>query len=170
MTETKLQNIEKIKGNESKDLSDKQFAAEIRRLRTLKGLSQEDLGALVFEKQTIISRIEAANYGITLDIVMRLAAALKTDPHRLADIYWGTSITEYRNTNAEALDRIWEIMETYYLPTHLPTTTPNIRTEHTKHNLAAFDKARKERDEREATQDTQPETNEQHNEDITNML
>jgi transcriptional regulator with XRE-family HTH domain len=99
-----------------KALAAQEFAREIVRLRELAGISQKRLGALVGIEQALISRIELANYGISLDLVFRLAKAFNDNPHRLADIYWGIDSTSYNTADKELINNIWSLMLNYFQP------------------------------------------------------
>jgi transcriptional regulator with XRE-family HTH domain len=101
---------------ERKELAQKEFAQEIRRLRNKAGLSQKRLGALIGVEQTIMARIEKGTHGVTLDLVLRFARAFNDDPHRLANIYWGIGSTEYIDANKRILDSIWDLIYPHYQP------------------------------------------------------
>jgi transcriptional regulator with XRE-family HTH domain len=114
---------------DKKELADKEFAAEVRKLRDRAGLSQRDLALLIGVEQTIIARIEKGNYGITLDLVLRLAKAFKDDPYRLASVYWGIGSSQYVDANKKTLDAVWEIMHKHYQPKPTDPATPPIPEE-----------------------------------------
>jgi transcriptional regulator with XRE-family HTH domain len=80
---------------DKKELAQKEFAQEIKRLRDRAGLSQKDLGLLIGVEQTIIARIEKGKHGITLDLVLRLAKAFNDDPFRLANVFGGLRQTHF---------------------------------------------------------------------------
>jgi transcriptional regulator with XRE-family HTH domain len=56
------------------------LARNVRQLRDLKGLSQEELSALAHIDRTYVSHIENCNYAATIDVLEELAAALQVDP------------------------------------------------------------------------------------------
>lgn len=99
-----------------KELAQQEFAQEARRLREKAGLSQKQLGILMGIEQAIISRIELANYGITLDVVLRYANFFHEDPHRLASVYWGSGENESSDINKKVLDSVWEMLSAHYQP------------------------------------------------------
>jgi transcriptional regulator with XRE-family HTH domain len=55
------------------------FAANLRRLRLERGLSQEELAHRTGIDRTYVSHLERLRYNPTLDMVERLAAALEID-------------------------------------------------------------------------------------------
>ncbi|MBW7836521.1 MAG: helix-turn-helix transcriptional regulator [Sphingomonadales bacterium] len=59
------------------------FAANLRRLREDKGLSQEELAFRGEIDRTYISSLERLEYCPTLDMVEKLSKALKVDPLEL---------------------------------------------------------------------------------------
>jgi transcriptional regulator with XRE-family HTH domain len=115
----KMTNLDYDKQNEDarKELSAQKFGEEIQRLRLRADLSQDELGVLTGDKQGVISRIEKAKYGVTLDLVFRLAVALHDDPYRLASIYWDSYSTEYVDGSKEILNAIWDLLSRHYLHT-----------------------------------------------------
>jgi transcriptional regulator with XRE-family HTH domain len=96
-------------------LSARRFGDEIRRLRLNRDLTQDQLGLLTGDKQGVISRVERAEYGVTLDLVYRLSIALHDDPYRLAAIFWDNYSKDYLDENQQLLNSIWEIMSSHYL-------------------------------------------------------
>lgn len=139
-TNLQLKNIE---AEDEKELAAKEFAAEIKRLRLKAGLSQKTLGALIGEEQTIMSRIELASYGVTLDLVIRLAVAFNDNPHRLADIYWGIDSRTYDNANKAVLDKIWDLIYPHYQPIpDMPPPQPG--REHSEQTKSEIVRARAE--------------------------
>lgn len=128
-TMTPKEDIEQNLLDEAKKaLSAQQFAAEILRLREEADLTQKELAALIKVDKAVISRVENANHGVSLDLVMDLSIALKQDPHRLANIYWGMSDDIYNDQSRFTLERIKEILDKYYSPAnqiHHPPFTIN---------------------------------------------
>lgn len=59
------------------------FAANLRRTRQAAGVSQEELATLADVDRTYISSLERENYAATIDVIERIAAALKIDPAEL---------------------------------------------------------------------------------------
>jgi len=59
------------------------FAANLRRTRQAAGVSQEDLAMLADIDRTYVSSLERENYAATIDVIERIAAALKVDPAEL---------------------------------------------------------------------------------------
>lgn len=59
------------------------FGPVLRRLRLGKNLSQEELAALVDVSPSYISRMESDLKIPNLEMIFRLAGALKTKPHEL---------------------------------------------------------------------------------------
>jgi transcriptional regulator with XRE-family HTH domain len=59
------------------------FAKNLRRLRTLKGLSQEDVALEADLNRTYVSDLERQVYVPTLDVVDKVAMALNVDPLEL---------------------------------------------------------------------------------------
>jgi len=59
------------------------LANNIRRLRLLKGWSQEDLAAAAEIDRTYVSAIERCRYSVSLDVLERLARALEVEAHLL---------------------------------------------------------------------------------------
>ena len=55
------------------------FAANLRAIRNAKGLSQEDLADLAEIDRTYVSSLERCEYSASLDVVERIAIALKVD-------------------------------------------------------------------------------------------
>ena len=119
-------------------LSAQQFADEILMLREAAGLTQRGLAALIKVDKAVISRVENANHGVSLDLVMLLSVALKQDPHHLANIYWGISDDIYNDRSRFTLEQIKEILDKFYNlsnknqhpPKHNPVlTTPEMQAE-----------------------------------------
>lgn len=127
---TGLNSIKKETEDARKALSDQKFGNEIERLRLEAGLSQDELGKLTGDRQSVIHRIEKAKYGVTLDLVFRLAVALRDDPHRLASIYWDSYSDKYSDENKRVLDSIWDVISTHYL--RQPQQPPATVTDPTK--------------------------------------
>lgn len=99
-----------------KELAKQEFAQEAKRLREKAGLSQKQLGMMMGIEQAIISRIERAVYGITLDVVLSYAKTFNDDPYRLANIYWGVDTRSFADSNKQILDTIWNLLSTIYQP------------------------------------------------------
>ena len=59
------------------------FAANLKRMRTQRGLSQEELAHLADIDRTYVSHLERDRYNPTLGMVERLAASLEVDPLEL---------------------------------------------------------------------------------------
>lgn len=59
------------------------FASNLRRLRTAKGLSQEELAHRANLDRTYISSLERAVYAASLDTLERLAKELSVSPEEL---------------------------------------------------------------------------------------
>ena len=59
------------------------FAANLRRARHAKGLSQEALAADADVDRRYLSKIETSTTSVGLDIIARLAAVLECEPHEL---------------------------------------------------------------------------------------
>lgn len=59
------------------------LARNVRRLRAERGLSQEKLGFEAKVSMTSISHIETERYAATVDVIGRIAAALKVPMHEL---------------------------------------------------------------------------------------
>lgn len=59
------------------------LARNLRRLRAERGLSQEKLGFEAKVSMTSISHIETERYAATIDIIAKLATALKIPLHEL---------------------------------------------------------------------------------------
>ena len=58
-------------------------ANNLKRLRRLRGLSQEELAHLADIDRTYVSLLERQKYGATVDVIARLASALQVEPHEL---------------------------------------------------------------------------------------
>jgi DNA-binding XRE family transcriptional regulator len=114
---------------DKKELAQKEFAQEVKRLRDRAGLSQKDLGLLIGVEQTIIVRIEKGKHGITLDLVLRLAKAFNDDPFRLANVFWGIEANALLDKNKKTLDAVWDIMHKHYQPKPTAPATPPIPEE-----------------------------------------
>jgi len=56
------------------------LAANLRRIRAERGLSQDDFAALVGVHRTYINHLEQAKRGPTIDVIERMADRLKVDP------------------------------------------------------------------------------------------
>jgi transcriptional regulator with XRE-family HTH domain len=56
------------------------FAANLRRLRHAKGLSQEDLAHEAEVNRTYLSKIEKGSTWVGLEIIAKLAAVLQVEP------------------------------------------------------------------------------------------
>jgi transcriptional regulator with XRE-family HTH domain len=56
------------------------FAANLRRLRNAKGLSQDDLAYEAEVSRSYLSQLEKGKFYASLQIIGRLAAALKVEP------------------------------------------------------------------------------------------
>jgi transcriptional regulator with XRE-family HTH domain len=59
------------------------LAANLKRLRKAKGLSQEELAHRVGIDRTYVSALERQVYAASIDLVGRLAEALEVDPQTL---------------------------------------------------------------------------------------
>jgi transcriptional regulator with XRE-family HTH domain len=59
------------------------LAANLKRLRKAKGLSQEELAHRVGIDRTYVSALERRVYAASIDLVGRLAEALEVDPETL---------------------------------------------------------------------------------------
>jgi transcriptional regulator with XRE-family HTH domain len=57
----------------------KRVAVNVQRLRREQQLSQEDLGALAGLHQTYLSQVESAKRNPSIDVVERIAKALRVD-------------------------------------------------------------------------------------------
>jgi transcriptional regulator with XRE-family HTH domain len=114
---------------DKKELAQKEFAQEVKRLRDRADLSQKELGLLIGVEQTIIARIEKGKHGITLDLVLRLAKAFNDDPFRLANVFWGIEANALLDKNKKTLDAVWEIMHKHYQPKLINPSTPPIPEE-----------------------------------------
>jgi transcriptional regulator with XRE-family HTH domain len=56
------------------------FAANLRRLRNAKGLSQDDLAYEAEISRSYLSQLEKGSFHASLKIIGRLAGAMKVDP------------------------------------------------------------------------------------------
>lgn len=61
------------------------FAANVRRFRNDRGLTQEQLGELAGISSTYISKVERLVSSPTLDIIVKIAEALDVSPAKLFD-------------------------------------------------------------------------------------
>jgi transcriptional regulator with XRE-family HTH domain len=61
----------------------RRLAANLLALRLRKGLSQQQLADLAGLSRNYVSELERATRNVSLEVVERLGAALKTDPLRL---------------------------------------------------------------------------------------
>lgn len=59
------------------------LAANLRRIRAERGLSQDDFAALVEVHRTYINHLEQAKRSPTIDVIERMADRLKIDPSDL---------------------------------------------------------------------------------------
>jgi transcriptional regulator with XRE-family HTH domain len=59
------------------------LAMNLRHLRKIRKMSQEDLGYAADIDRTYVSSIERAKYATSIDVLGRLAAALEVDPTEL---------------------------------------------------------------------------------------
>ena len=59
------------------------MASNVRRIRTLRGWSQEKLAQLAQIDRTHLARFETRAINISIDVMFRLAAALRVDATRL---------------------------------------------------------------------------------------
>lgn len=59
------------------------LAHNLRRYRTLRGLSQEELAHLADIDRTYVSSLERSQYAAGIDVLERLALALQVAPHEL---------------------------------------------------------------------------------------
>jgi len=59
------------------------FAANLRRLRHAKGLSQEELAYEAEVNRTYLSRLEKGGFYVGLEIIWKLAAVLEVEPAEL---------------------------------------------------------------------------------------
>lgn len=75
-----------IDSNELDPYLRSRLAGHVRRLRTLKGISQELLSADCGFHRTYISQVERATTNITIDNLQRLADGLGVDPSELLAI------------------------------------------------------------------------------------
>ena len=60
-----------------------QMGANVKRLRKVHGLSQEELGLRIEADQAYISRIESGHLNLTVESIAELAAALETQISKL---------------------------------------------------------------------------------------
>ena len=56
------------------------FAQNLRRIRTEKGVSQEELAYRAGIDRTYISSLERQVYGVSIDVLEQIAKGLKVDP------------------------------------------------------------------------------------------
>jgi DNA-binding XRE family transcriptional regulator len=129
------------KEDERKELAAKEFAEEVKRLRAKHNITQEQLGKLIKVQQPIMTRIENGTYGISLDLVNKIAVALHEDRHRLADVYWGVVSSEFNDPNKEVLDTIWSLLLSHYQP--IPPKEPNPLSKHDENKLKKIEQSRK---------------------------
>jgi transcriptional regulator with XRE-family HTH domain len=61
------------------------IGANVRRLRTARGLTQEQLAELIDSDQPYVSEIEGGLINLTADILQSLAGALGVTPRELCD-------------------------------------------------------------------------------------
>jgi transcriptional regulator with XRE-family HTH domain len=61
------------------------IGANVRRLRTARGLTQEELAELIDSDQPYVSEIEGGLINLTADILQSLAVALGVTPRELCD-------------------------------------------------------------------------------------
>jgi transcriptional regulator with XRE-family HTH domain len=61
------------------------FAANLRRLRHERGLSQDDLAYVAKVSRSYLSQIEKGSFYASLKIIERVARVLKVDPARLLE-------------------------------------------------------------------------------------
>jgi transcriptional regulator with XRE-family HTH domain len=61
------------------------IGANVRRLRTTRGLTQEQLAELIDSDQPYVSEIEGGLINLTADILQSLAVALSVTPRELCD-------------------------------------------------------------------------------------
>lgn len=59
------------------------FAGNLKRLRRLRGLSQEELAYRAEIDRTYVSLLERQKYGATIDVIAKLAEALEIEPFEL---------------------------------------------------------------------------------------
>jgi len=62
------------------------FAKNLKRLRLAKGLSQEELAHRADIDRTYISSLERCVYGVSIDVLARLAVVLEVEPAELLKI------------------------------------------------------------------------------------
>ncbi len=67
------------------------FARNLRRLRQARGLSQEELAAEADISREYLGALERAGYSASIDVIERLAKALRTDPVKLLEMTRGTT-------------------------------------------------------------------------------
>lgn len=59
------------------------FAANLRSRRKAAGMTQEDLAFRADLDRTYISSLERCRYGVSIDVIERLAKELDLEPHQL---------------------------------------------------------------------------------------
>lgn len=59
------------------------FANNLKKLRRLRGLSQEELAYRAEIDRTYVSLLERQKYGATIDVIAKLAEALEIEPSEL---------------------------------------------------------------------------------------
>lgn len=107
-----------------------QVAATIRELRKSKHISQEDLAQRTQRTAEMISRIEREGGGLTVDALVRIAAALEVSPSYLLGLEEARHIPlEYQKIDEELKD--------------LPSSTKTLFFEETLERIAFLKRYRK---------------------------